>query len=65
MNTCEHGTPVDEDCAQCRAILSQGNLMERYIALQAENIRLLNIIKGCPICSELERNIRTDESEEQ
>lgn len=59
MNTCEHGTPVDEDCAQCRAILSQGNLMERYIALQAENIRLLNIIQGCPVCSELERNIRT------
>jgi hypothetical protein len=66
MTTCEHGTPVDEDCPKCRAILSQGSLMDRYMTLkaqvtkqEAENTRLLNIIKGCPVCSELERNINT------
>lgn len=34
--------------------------MDRYMTLQAENTRLLNIIHGCPVCSELERNINTD-----
>lgn len=56
---CDHGVPLDEDCPKCREILSQGSLMGRYQALQAENTRLLNIIKGCPVCSELERNINT------
>jgi hypothetical protein len=88
---CEHGVPVNEDCAQCRAILSSGTLMDRYMTLkaqvvkqeaeirelqaqvdctvgpyelkisrlEAENTRLLNIIKGCPVCAELERNINT------
>jgi hypothetical protein len=57
--TCEHGTPISEDCDQCRDSLARGSgLMDRYVALQAENTRLLNIIKGCPVCSELERNIK-------
>jgi hypothetical protein len=82
MTTCEHGTPINEDCAKCRAILSARRpLLKRYdieyydgqncIApdengdyvrfadAQAEIQRLLNIIKGCPVCSDLERNINT------
>jgi hypothetical protein len=59
MKTCEHGTPINEDCDKCREILARGSgLMDRYVALQAENTRLLGIIKGCPVCSELERNGR-------
>jgi hypothetical protein len=70
MNTCDHGVPLDEDCAACRRILSQGSLMDRFMTLkaqvtkqEAENTRLLNIIKGCPVCSELERNINTTPKE--
>lgn len=56
---CKHGTPTDEDCDQCREVLARGSgLMDRYVALQAENTRLRNIIQGCPVCSELARNIK-------
>lgn len=68
MITCEHGVPTSDDCVKCREILNQrGGLTGGYMAqkaeidaLKAENTRLLNIIKGCPACSELERNIRVD-----
>lgn len=59
-DVCDHNVPLDKDCQKCREILSQGSLMDRYMTLQAENTRLLNIIHGCPVCSELERNINTD-----
>ena len=59
MKACPHGIPISEDCDKCRETLAQGSgLMDRYVELQAENRRLLNIIKGCPVCSELERNTR-------
>lgn len=67
MSTCQHGTPTSEDCPKCRELLNRHGLMARYVdqkttieALQAEVARLQNIISGCPVCSELERNIKTE-----
>lgn len=63
--TCEHGTPVSEDCGQCRAVLAHGNLMDQYMTLKAELVkkdaeieRLRGVIAGCPGCSELDRKVR-------
>lgn len=66
-DTCEHGTPTSVDCPKCRDILDRRGLVGQYMALQtevaekdAEIARLRNIIKGCPVCSELERAINTN-----
>lgn len=65
-DTCEHGTPTSEDCDKCREMLDRRGLVGQYMAqkteiegLKAEIARLQNIIKGCPVCSELARNIKT------